>query len=159
MPHQLHIGGDDTFRRSAIKVHFARPPRKMTLLSVGSFTSGDCMNNPLQPQHCARILRVLADPDRLRIIECLRTGPKNVSELAEMLDALLAKISHHLGVLKHADIVLDEKKGRFVVYRLNPDVYVSTAPSEDAEHLNLGCCRLEIRKAQKACAGSLTVGP
>jgi ArsR family transcriptional regulator len=104
------------------------------------------MNDTLQPQHCARLLRCLADPDRLRIIDCLRAGPKNVSDIADLLDAMIVNISHHLGVLKKADLVLDEKQGRFVVYRLNPVVYRPAEPSEIAEHLDLGCCRLEIPK-------------
>ena len=119
----------------------------MTLLTLGTFTSAAPMNNPLQPQHCARKLRALADPERLRIIECLRSGPKNVGEIADMLESVIVKISHHLGVLKQADVVLDEKHGRFVVYRLNHAVYQPTGTSEGTEHLDLGCCRLEIPKA------------
>jgi ArsR family transcriptional regulator len=119
----------------------------MTLLTIGSVANGDSMNNLLQPQHCARMLRALADPERLRIIECLRAGPKKVGEIADMLDTVIANISHHLGVLKKADLVLDEKQGRFVAYRLNPAVYRPAEPTEDTEHLDLGCCSLEIPKA------------
>ena len=107
------------------------------------------MNNPLQPDRCARMLRALADPERLRIIHCLREGPHNVSELAGLLRAEMVNVSHHLGVLRHAGVVLDEKQGRFVVYRLHPEVF---HPAEDApapEHLDLGCCRLEIPRDRK----------
>jgi DNA-binding transcriptional ArsR family regulator len=104
------------------------------------------MKNILQPQHCARMLRCLADPERLRIIDCLRAGPKNVSEIADALDTVIVNISHHLGVLKKADVVLDEKQGRFVVYRLNPAMYRPTERTQGADHLDLGCCRLEIPK-------------
>jgi ArsR family transcriptional regulator, nickel/cobalt-responsive transcriptional repressor len=104
------------------------------------------MNTLLQPEQCARKLRALADPERLRIIECLRTGPKNVSEIADMLESVVVNTSHHLGVLKHADLVQDEKHGRFVVYRLNPTVYRPTDSVAATEHLDLGCCRLEIPK-------------
>jgi DNA-binding transcriptional ArsR family regulator len=104
------------------------------------------MNEPLQPDRCARILRALADPERLRIIHCLRGGARNVSELAALLDAEVVNISHHLGVLRHAGLVQDEKQGRFVVYRLHPDVFRGSRTGEEADHLDLGCCRLELPK-------------
>ena len=40
--------------------------------------------------------------------------------------AEVVNVSHHLGVLRHAGVVLDEKQGRFVVYRLHPDVFHPT---------------------------------
>jgi DNA-binding transcriptional ArsR family regulator len=95
---------------------------------------------PLEPQRCARLLKALGDPERLRIVHALRGGPRNVSELAALLGkAEIVNVSHHLGVLRHAGLVLDEKQGRFVVYRLHPDVF-----RPDSEHLDLGCCRLEM---------------
>jgi len=105
------------------------------------------MNEPLQPERCARVLRALADPERLRIIHCLRAGARNVSELAALLGAEVVNVSHHLGVLRHAGLVQDEKQGRFVVYRLHPDVFRGSDHSKDAEHLDLGCCRLELPKS------------
>ncbi len=99
------------------------------------------MAESLQPERCARLLKALADPERLRIVDTLRQGPRNVSDLATLLDAEIVNVSHHLGVLRHAGLVLDEKQGRFVVYRLHPDIF---RPS--GEHLDLGCCRLEIPK-------------
>jgi ArsR family transcriptional regulator len=98
----------------------------------------------LQPDRCARLLKALADPERLRIIDCLRQGPRNVSDIAAQLQVEIVNVSHHLGVLRHAGLVLDEKQGRFVVYRLHPDIL---APS--GQHLDLGCCRLEIPKKRE----------
>jgi DNA-binding transcriptional ArsR family regulator len=105
------------------------------------------MTEPLQPDRCARALRALADPERLRIIHCLRGGARNVSELAALLDAEIVNVSHHLGVLRHAGLVQDEKQGRFVVYRLHPDVFHGPSGDDNAEHLDLGCCRLELPKS------------
>ena len=105
------------------------------------------MKDPLQPRHCARLLRALADPDRLRIVRCLRQGPKNVSEIAADLGVLVVNISHHLGVLRQAGLVEDEKQGRYVVYRLHPDVYHPGPEDCSTEQLDLGCCKLEIPKA------------
>jgi DNA-binding transcriptional ArsR family regulator len=106
------------------------------------------MTEPLQPDLCARALRALADPERLRIIHCLRAGERNVSELAALLDAELVNVSHHLGVLRHAGLVKDEKQGRFVVYRLHPNVFHGSDIGEPTEHLDFGCCRLELPKSK-----------
>jgi ArsR family transcriptional regulator, nickel/cobalt-responsive transcriptional repressor len=106
------------------------------------------MDESLEPDRCARLLKSVADPERLRIIDCLRDGPMNVSELAARLGDEVVNVSHHLGVLRQSGLVLDEKQGRFVVYRLHPDVYQSArAPGND--YLNFGCCRIEIPKGDE----------
>jgi ArsR family transcriptional regulator len=103
------------------------------------------MDDHLQSQKCARRLKAVADPERLRIIQLLQTGPKNVTELAAELGIEMVNASHHLGVLRNASLVLDEKQGRHVVYSLHPDVF--QPKSKAADFLDLGCCRLEIPKA------------
>lgn len=101
-------------------------------------------DDPLEPDRCARMLRAMADRERLKIIQCLRGGPRNVGEIAEALDAEVVNVSHHLGVLRQAGIVQDERQGRFIVYQLHPDVFQPARKSRGSEHLDLGCCRLEI---------------
>jgi ArsR family transcriptional regulator len=96
------------------------------------------MRDRLQSQKCADALKALAEPLRLKIVQCLQGGPKNVSELAGLLREELANVSHHLRVLRDHGLVQDEKQGKFVVYSLHPDVF----PSADA--LDLGCCRLDL---------------
>ena len=56
-------------------------------------------------QKCAARLKALADPDRLRIVNCLLCGPKNVSELADEMSVGIVKVSHHLRVLRYAEVV------------------------------------------------------
>jgi ArsR family transcriptional regulator len=102
------------------------------------------MDKVMQLPRCARMLRSLADSDRLRIIECLREGPKNVSEIADLLSSTMVKVSHHLGILRHARVVLSQKHGRFVVYRLHPAVYQPAAAAGSADSLILGGYRLEF---------------
>ena len=89
-------------------------------------------------QECADRLKALADPDRLRIVQVLRAGPRNVSELTAELNAEIANVSHHLQILKRERIVETEKQGRFVVYRLHPEVFEATRSATDC--LDLGCC-------------------
>lgn len=105
------------------------------------------MNDKLESDRCARLLRAMADPERLKIVQCLRDGPKNVSEIAELLGEEVVNVSHHLGVLRNAGIALDERRGRFVIYRLHPDVFQADSKAGRPEHLDFGCCRLEIPKS------------
>jgi ArsR family transcriptional regulator len=102
------------------------------------------MHDRLQSSECARYLKALADPERLKIIQCLQTGPKNVSELAALLDKELAAVSHHLSVLRNHGLVLDEKQGKFVVYSLHPEMFRPKKGTQPAHVVDLGCCRLEL---------------
>jgi len=106
------------------------------------------MDDQLQSDVCARYLKALGEPDRLKIIQCLQSGPKNVTELAEHLDRELVNVSHHLGVLRHAGLVQDEKRGKYVVYSLLPSVLAKKKKNgHSKEILDLGCCRLEWGEA------------
>jgi ArsR family transcriptional regulator len=102
------------------------------------------MEDHLESDRCARLLRAVADPERLRIIQVLRGGPRNVSDLAAELGAEIVNVSHHLGVLRNAGFVQDSKEGRFVIYTLHPDIFQPADAATASDHLNLGCCRLEI---------------
>jgi DNA-binding transcriptional ArsR family regulator len=104
------------------------------------------MKEPLQPKRCAPLLSALAAPDRLRIVCFLRDGPRNVSEIAEMLKKPMVNASHHLTVLRHARLVRSERKGRFMLYSLSPSVFHPGGDTAGQEHLDLGCCRIEIPK-------------
>src|SRR5262249_6314571 len=110
------------------------------------------MSEDLEPDRCARLLKAMADPERLKIVQCLRAGPKNVSELAAELGEEIVNVSHHLGVLRNAGIAIDERHGRFIVYRLHPDVFKAGLKTGDVEHLDFGCCRLEIPSGETGAA-------
>lgn len=102
------------------------------------------MRDRLQSKECARILKAVADPDRLKLIQCLQSCARNVSQLAAELNETLANVSHHLGVLRNAGLVLDEKHGKFVVYSLNPEMFAPAAKGRALDVIDLGCCRLEL---------------
>lgn len=87
-------------------------------------------------------MQAIAEPNRIRIIDCLRTGKKNVTQLATLLDVEIVNVSHHLGVLKAAGLVEDQKDGRFVIYSLHPK-YFSNDRS-NSTHVELGWCKIEI---------------
>src|SRR5262245_32559614 len=99
------------------------------------------MRDNLQSEQCARALKALADAERLKIIQCLQKGPRNVSELAEMLECEVANVSHHLQVLRHAGLVRDKKEGKYVIYSLDPDVVTDGS-------VDLGCCQLQLGKSK-----------
>lgn len=101
----------------------------------------------LQSQQCAERLKALSEPLRLRIVDGLRSGPRSVGQLAELLQVEVVTISHHLGILRHADLVETERQGRFIVYSLREDVFRPSAQPMPTEFLDLGCCRLEIPKS------------
>jgi len=67
----------------------------------------------------ARIFKVLSVDKRVRMIALLKTRSLCVNALARDLDITPAAVSQHLRVLRDADIVLAEKKGYFVHYRVN----------------------------------------
>ncbi len=72
-----------------------------------------------QNRGTAEFLQALGEPSRVAILKALSTGSKNVTEMAKLLNVEIVNVSHHLGVLRQAALVVDEKHGRFVVYSLN----------------------------------------
>ena len=111
--------------------------------------------DPLDPGRCAELLAALAAPERLRIVRFLADGPHNVSEIADMLGVAAVNVSHHLSVLRVADLIRGQKNGRFVHYSLRPGVLeeaVRAGVKRDA--LNLGCCRLEMPCGETDVAGA-----
>ena len=66
----------------------------------------------------AKVLKALAHPSRLFIVEELEKEERCVCDLTEMIGADVSTISKHLSVLKQAGIVTDDKRGNQVFYRL-----------------------------------------
>jgi ArsR family transcriptional regulator len=66
----------------------------------------------------AQVLKAMAHPSRLCIVEELAKQEQCVCELTEIIGADMSTVSKHLTVLKHAGIIEDEKRGSMVVYRL-----------------------------------------
>jgi ArsR family transcriptional regulator, nickel/cobalt-responsive transcriptional repressor len=102
------------------------------------------MTDPNDAQKCADLLQAIGEKNRIRIIECLFSGPKNVSELSKVLKIEIVNVSHHLGVLKSERLVRREKQGRFVVYSLAPEFFSSE--NGKPAGLNLGWCQLTMTK-------------
>src|ERR1700677_215336 len=67
-----------------------------------------------------KILRVVADPNRLRILLLLKSEELSVAELQETLAMGQSTISTHLSQLKQAELVEDRRIGKSSLYRLTP---------------------------------------
>ena len=66
----------------------------------------------------ARVMKALAHPSRLFIVDELSRGERCVCELTEMIGADMSTVSKHLSLLKKTGVVLDERRGQQVFYRL-----------------------------------------
>src|SRR3954471_24925444 len=67
------------------------------------------------------VFQVIADPTRRRLLEMLGNSELTVNEIAGEFDITLSAVSQHLRVLRLSGLVVDERRGRERVYRLNPD--------------------------------------
>jgi ArsR family transcriptional regulator len=122
------------------------------------------MRDELASRRCSQYMRALADPERLRIVQCLRDGPLAVGEIAARLGSPMANVSHHLKQLRVAGLISGRKLGRHVVYGIaarvlrrkdpatgSPAVVaapVAGAVARRADVLDFGCCRLELGPGQ-----------
>ena len=66
----------------------------------------------------AKIVKALAHPTRLFIVDHLSRQEKCVQELTKMVGVDISTVSKHLAILKKAGILMDEKRGLQVCYRL-----------------------------------------
>lgn len=66
----------------------------------------------------ARVLKALAHPTRLFMVDVLSEGERCVNDLTEMVGADMSTVSKHLSVLRSVGIVGDEKRGSEVYYSL-----------------------------------------
>ncbi|HEV2434862.1 MAG TPA: metalloregulator ArsR/SmtB family transcription factor [Verrucomicrobiae bacterium] len=66
----------------------------------------------------ARIIKALAHPTRLFIVDELSRGERCVCELTDLIGVEMPTVSRHLSQLKNAGLLEDEKRGAQVFYRL-----------------------------------------
>lgn len=83
---------------------------------------GDISNNEQSMEDLTAVLKVLADPNRLRVFEALMRGASCNRWLAEELDLPANLLSHHLKVLRDAGLVHDRRDavdGRWIYYQVD----------------------------------------
>ena len=91
----------------------------------------------------ARIIKAMAHPTRLFIVDELSRGERCVCELRDMIGADISTVSKHLSVLKTAGILEDDKRGLQVWYRLRVPCILSFFGCVDE------VIRLDVRQGRK----------
>ena len=74
--------------------------------------------------------KALADETRQKIMALCCCNPMSVNEIVEALDVAQPTVSHHLGILRNARLVIVERRGKQVLYQLNQ------------ERMAEGCCNV-----------------
>jgi ArsR family transcriptional regulator, arsenate/arsenite/antimonite-responsive transcriptional repressor len=67
--------------------------------------------------------KALSDPSRRKILQLLKSKDLTAGEIADHFDMAKPSISHHLNILKQANLVDFEKKGQQIIYSLNTSVF------------------------------------
>jgi ArsR family transcriptional regulator len=69
------------------------------------------------------VFKALSDPTRRKILQLLKNKDLSAGEIADQFEISKPSISHHLSLLKQANLVLDERKGQNIYYSLNTTVF------------------------------------
>ncbi len=69
-----------------------------------------------------KVFKALSDPNRVRILKMLEVRPLCVCEITNALNLASSTVSKHLSLLKEADLITDEKEGKWIYYQLNESV-------------------------------------
>ena len=67
-------------------------------------------------------LKALSDPIRREMLNLLKSGRMSAGDIADHFPVTGASISRHLSVLKEADLIRDNREGKFIYYDLNASV-------------------------------------
>ena len=67
-------------------------------------------------------LKALSDPTRREILSMLKKGRLSAGEIVDRFSVSGAAVSRHLSVLKDADLIRDERDGKYIYYELNASV-------------------------------------
>jgi DNA-binding transcriptional ArsR family regulator len=98
----------------------------------------------------ARMFAALGEPTRLKIATHLLGGPSHVGALAEVVGEPMVNVSHHLGVIRQAGVLEDEKRGRQVFYRFREGVFEAGGKDGMAATLSFGPYRVHVRANAEA---------
>jgi ArsR family transcriptional regulator len=97
----------------------------------------------------AQVLKALAHPSRLMLVDVLASGERCVGDLTRLLGAEPSTISKHLAVLRAVGLVEDRKQGLQVFYRLRVPCIMQF----------FGCIEAVLRANEAAWRDAVVVGP
>lgn len=70
----------------------------------------------------SQTFQALSEPNRQKILDILKKREMPVSEIASQLNITLPTLSHHLDILKRADLISSRREGQQIFYSLNLSV-------------------------------------
>jgi DNA-binding transcriptional ArsR family regulator len=73
------------------------------------------------------LFKALNDPTRRKILKLLQDRDYNAGEIADAFDISKPSISHHLDLLKQAELIRGERNGQFIHYSINTTVLEEAA--------------------------------
>lgn len=85
-------------------------------------------------QEMAEFFKIFGDGTRIRVLQTLMEGEKNVGDLAEVLEMSQSAVSHQLRVLRQNGLVKYRKEGKVVFYSLD-DEHVENVLQQGMAHL------------------------
>lgn len=74
-------------------------------------------------KNISEVFKALGDPTRLEIVRLLIGKEMCVCDIMDSFQVSQPTISHHLRVLKQADLVKDKKEGKWIYYSLNNETF------------------------------------
>ena len=101
----------------------------------------------------ARWLKVLSVGTRLKIIQLLNGRALCVNALSHRLDITQSAVSQHLRILREAGLVIDEKRGYYVHYRLNEEAFTKWKQAIN-KMLDVKFENCPAKKGDKKCAAA-----
>jgi DNA-binding transcriptional ArsR family regulator len=75
-----------------------------------------------QPLKMDKAFKAINDPTRREILKLLKEKDLTAGEIADQFNMSKPSISHHLDLLKQADLVTQERNGQFILYSINTTV-------------------------------------
>lgn len=69
------------------------------------------------------VFKAVSDKTRRSILQLLKSNDLTAGEIADHFNISKPSISHHLNILKQAELVLDERQGQNIIYSLNTTVF------------------------------------
>jgi len=73
------------------------------------------------------LFKALADGSRRKILMLLKEREMSVSDLQQHFQMTQASLSHHLDILKRANLVRNRREGQFIFYEINTSVFEEAA--------------------------------
>ena len=87
------------------------------------------------------VFRALSDPTRREILRLLKRGDLSAGELAERFSLAKSTLSGHFNVLRHAGLIVAERRGTTILYSLNLSAF--------EEAMSVVLALLETRRRRK----------